>query len=1249
MATNLNQLGNSFFKDVDDSGFNTGSAGVNPERPVQNTPVSVTPEGTSSPLADYVSTGSVSQPTETYRANPVYGGGTYAVGEGPLLSASQSPEIDNSEVWWRYRNLPIFQQPGWKAQGRSSNQNRSYVNTITGQTLSAQGAYEEYAKSPRGIENAAYKAKEKKDKEEYTAYRTSTPYGDFSNFNQKQLNEALSDPEWGSTIRDIINDPRGTPKSLMAYQNSVTYPQLNQAATLPLKVQRYDNRGALSPLANSGLDAQGVRDLNSGLNSLTPEQWNYISELPPENNLEGISPELSSFAGSGLSAQDITDLNTGLNDLTYNDTTDFIRESSDIFWSPERGGARAQQLEKLLSTSRFQQAYTEGLRADPNTNPQEFFNSIHTMFYYSPEEFALWRNNPDNIDMAIRFHAMAATGEFGPANKSGDEEWDSKKHQQFADTLGFKLSQDLGWGEDGKQDGSMIATNYDGKISKDVNNPKSGGDFWKIGTPEKITDGVRNWVVDNPVESAIIVAALAFAPQVIGTLSAAGTTGTGLTGVVLSAGVAPAFAPMAAAGLYAAGTQLATGLASGEDLDADLLLNAVKTGAISALTFGAVQWGAGELSSLTNGAISVEAGYRITGVALETAKNGGDVVSAVIQAGLAEGVNLARGAATNFVGGLSLASAETTDMPEGFGPAAGMPTMTEEIASVGAGLPTSTLEDLDIFTDYSPDSPVLPSSPAVFDDPKQQLIVDLGNGTSGYSTPDGFVELPPSNTTLDDLDIFSDTTDTIDLPAPIETRDYSGSINAEDTSNMSYDEFESFSDKLADSGFPLTDTDGEYLAPDENYTLKNGDEYWTRTTEVQPETSFNETANENFTGDQGTQGQGTQGQGTQGQGTQGQGTGGQGTGGVSNADWQQTLDGIEDAGLPTVDSTGNPLKNDGTVYDLNSDNQWVKMGPTGGQGLTYADGTPMELSPITVGSGTPTEANSLFTVDGSGNQDSTGLYAQNGKGQYSAAPLNTSGGTTTYPSGTSPKATQPVTLRIDGKDTVTIGGFQQTVKPDTKIVAWFLNEMGNPNALEEVIVTASKPEGLEFRFPDGSNLWTISSLADWIDMTYEGQIPKDVVWDDNAPTQEDDEETEPTLEEVKVTADSITPEDPQNIPINIPTPTLTNPELNPNGQPMDNIVVTAPTVPPTTPDPITVTTPVVNTIINGLDGTDGTDGSSGGRGETGARGPASADSGWDTENVPLMKRIRLSYPSPAEQQRMFQALRARQQQSGKSK
>jgi hypothetical protein len=245
---------------------------------------------------------------------------------------------------------------------------------------------------------------------------------------------------------------------------------------------------------------------------------------------------------------------------------------------------------------------------------------------------------------------------------------------------------------------------------------------------------------------------------------------------------------------------------------------------------------------------------------------------------------------------------------------------------------------------------------------------------------------------------------------------------------------------------------------------------------------------------------------------------------------------------------------------------------------------------------------------------------------------------------------QPVTLRLDGKDTVNLGGFQQVVTPDDKIVAWYLND---PQWHEEVIVTGVKPEGIEFKFAGaagGDRLWTTASLAQYIDDIMEGQIPPEAIWDDNAPAQEDDEEKDPLLEEVVVTADRLPTEDPD-----------INYDLNPNGQPMDNIVVTAPRPPTTvvpnvpvpvptpipTPIPTPVPTPITDILIDGLDGTDGTDGTDGGRGGTGAAGPAgrSAAGGMlsgSRDYIPFMDTPRIRYPSRAEQLSMFNRVRSRQ-------
>jgi hypothetical protein len=249
-----------------------------------------------------------------------------------------------------------------------------------------------------------------------------------------------------------------------------------------------------------------------------------------------------------------------------------IQESTNIFNSDERDNARSKELNAVMSTESFQTAYVDGLRTEPNTNPEAFFNSIHTMFFYEPEEFKKWQARPENRDMAVRFHAMAATSEFNTnghnwTTEAGDE-WNNEKHQQYANVLADQLRKDAGWGEEYERDGSMFAANYGGEYSKDVNNAYSGGDFWKIGTSQKKSDGIGNYIEENPAQVAVIVASLAFAPY------ATQAIGTALTGTIPAAAI-----PAVSGGIYAAGTQVVGQAVTGQDID---FLAALETGAISA-------------------------------------------------------------------------------------------------------------------------------------------------------------------------------------------------------------------------------------------------------------------------------------------------------------------------------------------------------------------------------------------------------------------------------------------------------------------------------------------------------------------------------------------------------------------------------------------------------------------------------------------------------------------------------------------
>ena len=317
-----------------------------------------------------------------------------------------------------------------------------------------------------------------------------------------------------------------------------------------------------------------------------------------------------------------------------------IQESTNIFNSDERDNARSQELNAVMSTESFQTSYVDGLRTEPNTNPEAFFNSIHTMFFYEPEEFSKWQARPENRDMAVRFHAMAATSEFNTnghnwTTEAGDE-WNNEKHQQYANVLADQLRKDAGWGEEYERDGSMFAANYGGEYSKDVNNAFSGGDFWKIGTSQKKSDGIGNYIEENPAQVALIVASLAFAPY------ATQAIGTALTGTIPAAAI-----PAVSGGIYAAGSQLAGQVVTGQDID---LAGALETGVISAATFGIVQTGAGYLTEAAG--ISQELAEKAMSIGLETAANGGDLVAAVTDELISSGMELAGNALDGLTGAI---------------------------------------------------------------------------------------------------------------------------------------------------------------------------------------------------------------------------------------------------------------------------------------------------------------------------------------------------------------------------------------------------------------------------------------------------------------------------------------------------------------------------------------------------------------------------------------------------------------------
>lgn len=221
-----------------------------------------------------------------------------------------------------------------------------------------------------------------------------------------------------------------------------------------------------------------------------------------------------------------------------------IQQNPELMWqdprwiqglSPDQQWAAFQQYNEGFQTDRdtwgprgknfgtvdFAQNITDMVTAnhdDPNRSNtdllggdwiNDFVWGVHTLFANDPEGFLEWEKN--NPEMAVRWHAQMGERFGGESNTS---KWgvDKFNHNERARAIAYQLSQDRGWGEDGKNNGQIIAPNY--KTLDDVSNKSGSSDFWKIGTPQSITDGLFNYIEDNPWEAAGTIAAIAAAPYV---------------------------------------------------------------------------------------------------------------------------------------------------------------------------------------------------------------------------------------------------------------------------------------------------------------------------------------------------------------------------------------------------------------------------------------------------------------------------------------------------------------------------------------------------------------------------------------------------------------------------------------------------------------------------------------------------------------------------------------------------------------
>ena len=132
---------------------------------------------------------------------------------------------------------------------------------------------------------------------------------------------------------------------------------------------------------------------------------------------------------------------------------------------------------------------------------KNFLNSMRRLEQVAPDLFSEFvRENPV---WGVRYDASLATGRYFT-----DQGIDPKMYADRAQAVAYAMSQEAGYGEDGKKDGRTFASGYGGNHG-DINNENGPGDFFKLGTPSKVKGGVLDFIEDNPLQVAGMVASFA--------------------------------------------------------------------------------------------------------------------------------------------------------------------------------------------------------------------------------------------------------------------------------------------------------------------------------------------------------------------------------------------------------------------------------------------------------------------------------------------------------------------------------------------------------------------------------------------------------------------------------------------------------------------------------------------------------------------------------------------------------------------
>ena len=151
--------------------------------------------------------------------------------------------------------------------------------------------------------------------------------------------------------------------------------------------------------------------------------------------------------------------------------------------------------EALSSTGReYSGMLTQGQSGSKDI--QAWWKDINKLRRQDPAEFEAWvQSDPE---MATRWFAWASNK---GQNYGENDNFSREEARRRAATLAYQMSQEAGYGEDGKKDGKTYA--YDFDTFKDVNSNWGEGDFWKIGTPQKTSESPFGEILNNPVVQTV--------------------------------------------------------------------------------------------------------------------------------------------------------------------------------------------------------------------------------------------------------------------------------------------------------------------------------------------------------------------------------------------------------------------------------------------------------------------------------------------------------------------------------------------------------------------------------------------------------------------------------------------------------------------------------------------------------------------------------------------------------------------------